>query len=501
MTLTAPAPRPEPKRDRWGRPIVLTPDGKRTGYVRVTTIAKTLEDEGSLANWKMRQVAVGLAKRPDLLALASTAAGDKGRLDKITQQALDAAASDARANLGTALHSIIEMINLGLPFDDMVLPDLRADVDAYRSTMAMLTVDRAETFVVNDRHQYGGTFDFILTHPGTGRWVIADLKTGADLSYSWRSIAVQLAAYAHAEAIYDPATDERTPMPDIDRTVGIIVHLPASEGRCELHEVDLVAGHEALERSLWTRQWRRAHVATPLTIPAPVATVEPDATAPNLCTVERWRWARARAAALIDNGHGDLVAQRWPHNVATLREHVHTDADIDAIARVLDLVESRVRAPFPDDDQIDPGDGADMSPDDVAALRAAITNITGPGKDRFVAVLGEARDAGRPLSLQPPACERHWLIARALMVAARDHDLDDELARHTLAYATGDQAVTQLAVPLGAAVAALTIPQASRWADVLTAIHDGRAVLTWTPDGHPTVEPNTNYINNESSAA
>jgi hypothetical protein len=92
----------EPKRDRWGRPLI-TPagGGKPVAYTRATTLAKTLEDEASLANWKMRQVAVGLARRPDLVALASTT-DDKRRLDDITQQALDAAASSARANVGLA---------------------------------------------------------------------------------------------------------------------------------------------------------------------------------------------------------------------------------------------------------------------------------------------------------------------------------------------------------------------------------------------------------------
>lgn len=483
----------EPKRDRWGRPLILQPDGKRTGYTRVTTVAKTLEDEGSLAAWKMRQVAVGLARRPDLLALASTAAGDKARLDKITQQALDAAASDARANLGTALHSIVEQLGLGMPVD--ILPDLAGDIDAWRRTSAGLGIEAHETFVVNDTWQYAGTFDFVLRHPQTGALVIGDLKTGADLSYSWRSIAVQLAAYAHAEHCYNVDSDTRSPMPDIDRSVGIVVHLPAGEGRCEIHEVDLVAGHEALLQSLWTRNWRRRKVSHPIELlamaPAPAAPAAPAEPAePGVD--ERRQWLRGRVTALAASAAGvlDELAARWPDGVPTPLSAVTTDAHLDAVAAVVDRIEARLRAPFPEAN--DPGDGGDADPAAVRAAMWAAEQVDQRTRPRLAAVIDEATAAGTPLSLRRGATVRRCEQAHALMVAAALHGLDDEICRHTLCVATEDPAVTQPGVPLGRIVGALTIGQARMWRGLLTALHEGRSALSWTTDGHPTViETNT----------
>ena len=57
------------RRDRYGRYLVLPPDGtKPVGYTRATTIAKTLDDTSSLMAWGERMTAIGLARRPDLLA-------------------------------------------------------------------------------------------------------------------------------------------------------------------------------------------------------------------------------------------------------------------------------------------------------------------------------------------------------------------------------------------------------------------------------------------------
>ena len=71
-------------RDRWGRPLIIPPDGgKPVAYTRVTTVAKTLEDEGGLSKWMMRMTALGLAQRPDLYALVATVGDDKGALDRL----------------------------------------------------------------------------------------------------------------------------------------------------------------------------------------------------------------------------------------------------------------------------------------------------------------------------------------------------------------------------------------------------------------------------------
>jgi hypothetical protein len=68
-------------------------------------------------------------------------------------------------------------------------------------------------------------------------------------------IAMQLAVYAHSLA-YDPDTGGRTETGvSLDR--GVVIHLPAGEGRCELHEVDLAAGWEAVQIARQVRDWRK----------------------------------------------------------------------------------------------------------------------------------------------------------------------------------------------------------------------------------------------------
>lgn len=55
-------------RDRWGRPMILPPKGKkRVAYRRVTTFVGCLEDTYNLMNWKNRQVAYGMGQRKDLI--------------------------------------------------------------------------------------------------------------------------------------------------------------------------------------------------------------------------------------------------------------------------------------------------------------------------------------------------------------------------------------------------------------------------------------------------
>jgi hypothetical protein len=50
-------------------------------------------------------------------------------------------------------------------------------------------------------------------------------------------------------------THERT-QHNADKTIGIIAHLPAGSAKCELIEVDLVAGWEAVQLAKEVRQWR-----------------------------------------------------------------------------------------------------------------------------------------------------------------------------------------------------------------------------------------------------
>jgi hypothetical protein len=327
----------EAPKDRWGRYKIADPaSGKERGYTRVTTIAKTMDDTGSLADWKTRMAITGLVKRPDLLAQASTHLEDRNGLNKVANDAIEAAGAYGRANLGTVLHAITEQLDLGLTPE--VLPQLRPDIDAYLNAIAgadiVMHKEFIEVLLINDEHEYAGTADRIVTLPD-GRMVIFDLKTGTDLSYSYGNIAVQLAAYANAEWVYDWRTGERKPLPDIDKTEGIICHLPAGEARCEFHTVDLTAGLDALMMSFKVRDWRKRK-----------GLFSPYQPVPNIGSrdlVARRDWVKARIQNLNNNGQLMLIAA-WPIMCPKLQDCNHSQ--LDDLIKVITTIETATDAPF-----------------------------------------------------------------------------------------------------------------------------------------------------------
>ena len=275
-TVTA---QPEPKRDRFGR--YLLPDPGQTGpasdlaWTRCTTFAKAISDTYHLSRWQMRMVAKGLAMRPDLFALAAAAAvSDKAVLNQVADDAMETAGSADGRNKGTALHRFTERVDLGEPVT--VPAPWDADVAAYRATMsaAGITVPREyiERITVVKALKVAGTFDRILQLPD-GRLVIGDLKTQKDF-YSWLEIAVQLAVYSRADALWNAHTNRYDPMPPVDQDVAIVMHLPVGQGVCTLHEVDINAGWEIAQVCQQVRELRArknlARVHTEATVGDPV---------------------------------------------------------------------------------------------------------------------------------------------------------------------------------------------------------------------------------------
>lgn len=273
--LTTPVPR-----DRWGRPLVVPPEGGApVAYTRCTTYVSCLEDTHGLALWQQRMVALGLADRPDLLLAVSAHRDDTRRLNEITAQARDAAAAGAAATTGTALHALTERIDRGQPLG-AVPAAYQADLDAYRQATAGLEVLAVEQFVVCDPLRVGGTLDRLVRV--AGRVYVADIKTG-DITHAAGKIAMQLAVYAHSVP-YDHATRQRTPRPwPVETDRGLVIHLPAGTGQCQLWWVDLAAGWEAVQLARQVRAWRaRRDLLTPADDLAPAAA--PNATDAALAT-------------------------------------------------------------------------------------------------------------------------------------------------------------------------------------------------------------------------
>ncbi len=253
------------RRDRWGRPLLPPPGGgPLTPHTRVSTLAKTLDDQTGLGKWKQRQTVLGLAARADLWALAkATGREDKAALNQLCEDAMQAAASSAGANLGTALHSFTEAIDAGLHVDPP--SELAADLTAYQRIMKELCLQSVEQelFVVNDELTCAGTLDKLVRLP-SGAVVVADTKTGQDADRYPHSAAIQIAVYAHSQRI-NLDTGQRAPLhPDLDPTIGLMIHLPAGRGRAAILKLDLRQAWSWAQMCVEIREWRKSKPATPV---------------------------------------------------------------------------------------------------------------------------------------------------------------------------------------------------------------------------------------------
>jgi hypothetical protein len=208
-------------------------------------------------------VAAGLARRPDLLALAHglDVKRDRTQLNSIVDQAKEAAGSKISANVGTAYHAFTEQLDAGcislaeVPgrYRDRVrqYADVMsgADLRTRREWIERTTAVRAEQ--VSAPLPVAGRLDRILETPG-GELIIGDLKTGSDLSYGMAEIEVQLAVYAHGVNTYGLYDWNTRAWDRLDRPVrtdlAVVMHLPADGDGCTLLRVDIGRG------------WRRAQL-------------------------------------------------------------------------------------------------------------------------------------------------------------------------------------------------------------------------------------------------
>jgi len=248
--------RPEPERDRWGRPYVLTPGGRRTAYTRCTTYVGAIEDSFNITRWKERHVAVGIATQQHLRDTVASLSLDnddhKTPLNDLCEQAKEAAGASDASRWGTYMHNVTEAHDRDLDPAAVSVPDLVRprprdayvpDLAAYIEATKPLKHVQIEQFTVQDFLAIGGTPDRVV-QVGRKRY-IADLKTG-DVQFGSLKIAAQLAVYARSLP-YDVTTDQRMDAHGAEIDKGIVIHLPAGTGKCTLHWVDLLAGWEAVK--------------------------------------------------------------------------------------------------------------------------------------------------------------------------------------------------------------------------------------------------------------
>jgi hypothetical protein len=286
--------------------------GKKTTWSRVTTFVKLASDEYNLNGWQQRMAILGLVHKPELgrkvrtvleegaqegLAPFELAKTRRDFLNGVVEDAKMAAGAKDRARKGTILHGHTEKIDGGIQDIADVPQEFRGDVSAYLGKAAEYGLESVpyliERGTVVMELGVAGTFDrvylitrdFSVTLPSgklvelhAGDWVVGDVKTGADLSYAWPEIAIQVALYARGINTHGLATPVRVPgkgitwtwrrpgqsaldgtdwvVPAVREDVGLVMHAPYGEHTCTVHAVDLEAGWEGAQlcKQIQTRQ-------------------------------------------------------------------------------------------------------------------------------------------------------------------------------------------------------------------------------------------------------
>jgi hypothetical protein len=293
--------------------MVMPPNGtKRVAYRRATTFVGCLDDTNGLMKWMSRQVALGMGQRKDLvLAAAAADPADKKKLGEIADKAAEHAKgiSGDAAETGTALHSLTERIDRGLPLG--VIPsEYKADLEAYRRATEAIEFVGIEEFRVHDQWKVAGTADRKgVLHDRT---MIMDIKTGS-IDYPHK-MAMQLAMYSRSVP-YDIATDTRgTDATPVDLNRGVIIHLPAGQGRCELFEIDIAVGWGAclIARQVWDWRGRKeiTRLIDPNQEPAKPATWESLIRSANSVENLRLIWRRAKECGQLTAEIRDLAAAK-----------------------------------------------------------------------------------------------------------------------------------------------------------------------------------------------
>lgn len=238
----------EIERDQWGRPILPDPEtGVEKAWTRPTTMAKTLSDQGGLWRWKLRT----------LYGLLSPSDDPPAVVDQKVHETLETASEAAQT--GTELHRLCEQVDLGELKPDQC-GDHADDVTAYLAVLNHHLIDVkpywVERMVVCPKFGVAGTPDRLVRIEGKRHLVVLDIKTGnGALTYGALDTTMQLAAYAHSTHSW---RGEWVPNPEIDQTLGLVLHLPPFTGRANLYKVDLHMGHRALQLAQYVRDMRKA---------------------------------------------------------------------------------------------------------------------------------------------------------------------------------------------------------------------------------------------------
>lgn len=278
------------ERDRWGRPLLFPPEGGRpVPYTRPSTMAKWLDSQAGLINWKASMAMIGMAQSKPIQARVAAIVAksvdnpyreNRDALKGLVESATQVAQAQGRADFGTAIHEFTELVDSGTLDWSFVPAGLRSTLEAYRETISGFDVIDSEVFVAVDEEIDGtplrgaGSLDRLILHPQLGVCV-ADIKTGPDEPKYPLGVTTQVSIYSRGLRYRDtrfsgsPQFDDGTPNPDgsawrkplhetLNREVGILIHLPLNAGRCDLYALDLSRGWDSLSLGHRVQKARRS---------------------------------------------------------------------------------------------------------------------------------------------------------------------------------------------------------------------------------------------------
>lgn len=480
-------------RNGYGQPVI---DG--VTYNRPSSIKDAIEDTHGLRVWDKRMVAFGLADRPDLLEkLQDANREDKSTVNRLCEAAAKAGGSMVRAELGTTIHKVLELswFDESYQAPEQFTELVGAVHDQLRRCGIEPVADSAERFVINEQHQVAGTFDLLVTD-GTELFV-ADIKTGS-VDYSSIGFACQLACYANADWFYDGYT--RTPMWEVSKSTGVIIHADPDTNRCDLYWLDLEAGAQALELAIEVREIRKFKALTKI---KPAAQIKAE----TIAEVHTdWRdWITGRVRALIDAGHGQLIADMWPDDVPKLKENMpYLLEQEDQITRLVARVERSAMALFPPELAVQtpvqdavqvgeklrrptPDDVGTIDDDQVQQCRAQINALPDDEHQWVTTIVDACKDSNYPIGLGgaggKASARRHAIVLALLAFAPY---VDTQALEAAVLEARNEQPDD---TPIGVLVGSMTLVEAHHTISVADELGTGAAHLVYDHDGCAIVRP------------
>lgn len=255
------APAPERENGRYKLPDPHT--GEQRSYQSASNYGYPLLDQYGLTKWRQRQLLIGVAQRPDLIAMLSTmgtAAGeDNSKLDEIVATALNVAGTSVKANRGTAIHEAFRAADEGRPYPAEYEPF----VASYRAELARhgLTVGLIERLVTSPGFGACGRLDRTFIE-ADGTHVLGDVKSTGRLELQAHEISVQLKIYQAASHMRsaDGKTWEAIPRGKhpLRDDYAIVVHVDQETAAVTLYRVDLRIGGIGAQLAEQVRGWRKS---------------------------------------------------------------------------------------------------------------------------------------------------------------------------------------------------------------------------------------------------